>query len=131
MIAVKVTLLDGSTREFETWVEFYDERDSLTLHSHDDKPAFVEYRNDGSVIHKGWYKEDRWHREGDKPAIITYNEDGSVSCQFWYKEGESITEEEAKASNLCRDGHDYVEAACGDYKANVCRRCLAREGGLV
>ena len=130
MIIYKVTLLDGSTREYKTHDEYRKEKDSLTLHSHDDKPAFVEYRDDGSVSCKTWFKEDKWHREGNKPAVIWYDEEGSVWDQDWYKEDKQITEEEAKAS-LCEDGHDYVETACGDYKANVCRRCLAREGGLV
>ena len=131
MIEVRVTLLDGSTREFEDYDEFSDEVESLTLHSHDDKPAYVYYRDDGSVNCERWYEEGKQHREGDKPAKIYYNEDGSVCNQYWWKEGKRITEEEAKAYNLCKDGHDYVEAACGDYKANVCRRCLAREGVLV
>ena len=130
MIAVKVTLLDGSTREYETFDEYYKERNSLTLHSHDDKPTFVWYRNDGNIYIEMWFKENKRHREGDKPAKIYYNRNGSVCNQRWYKEGKRITEEEAKASP-CKDGHDYVEAACGDYKANVCRRCLAREGVLV
>ena len=128
MIEVRVTLLDGSTREYETWDEYWNERDPLTLHSHDDKPAFVVYNKDGSVYSEAWRKEGNLHREGDKPAWIGYNEDGSIHDQEWFKEGKCITEEEAKAYNLCKDGHDYVEAACGDYKANVCRRCLAREG---
>ena len=131
MIEVKVTLLDGSTKEFETYDEYWNERDSLIFHSHDDKPAYVRYRDDGSVGCEIWYKEDRRHREGDKPAYVSYNEDESVANQYRYKEGKELTEEEAKAYNLCKDGHDYVEAACGDYKANVCRRCLAREGVLV
>ena len=130
MIKVKVTLLDGSTKEYETREEYWDERESFTLHSHNDKPACVCYYDDGSISHEAWRKKDKRHREGDKPAYANYNRDGSVDHQEWYKEGKYITEEEAKAS-LCKDGHDYVEAACGDYKANVCRRCLAREGGLV
>ena len=131
MIKVKVTLLDGSTKEYETYGKYRNEEDSLILHSHDDKPAFVKYYADGSVWYEEWYKEGKQHREGDKPAYIIYNRDGSITGQGWWKEGVEITEEEAKASNLCRDGHDYVEAACGDYKANVCRRCLAREGVLI
>ena len=134
MIRYKVTLLDGSTKEFETFDEYYNGVyngvNSLIFHSHDDKPAYVEYYDDGSISCEEWYKEDKEHREGDKPARICYYEDGRVGRQDWWKEGKRITEEEAKAS-LCKDGHDYVEAACGDYKANVCRRCLAREGVLV
>ena len=78
-----------------------------------------------------WHKENKRHREGDKPAYVWYNIDGSIYRQSWWKEGKEITEEEAKAYKLCKDGHDYVETTCGDYKANVCRRCLAREGDLI
>ena len=45
----KVTLLDGSTREYETWSEYINERNSLTLHSHNDKPAHVSYYDNGRV----------------------------------------------------------------------------------
>ena len=127
MIKVKVTLLDESTKEYETRSEYWNERESFTLHSHSGKPAYVEYYNDGSICCEVWFKEGRHHREGDKPTIIWYNIDESICHKVWHKEGKEITEEEAKAS-LCKDGHDYVETACGDYKANVCRRCLAREG---
>ena len=131
MIKVKITLLDGITREYETFGEYCNETDSLILHSHDDKPAYVEYYNDGSISCKIWYKKGKRHREGDKPAYMNHDREGNILNKGWYKEGKKITEEEAKAYNLCKDGHDYVEAACGDYKANVCRRCLAREGGLI
>ena len=130
MIEVKVTLLDGSTKEYETRSEYWNERESFTLHSHSGKPAYVYYYDDGNVWDEAWFKEGKRHREGDKPAYIGYHKDGSIDYQYWYKEGKEITEEEVKAS-LCKDGHDYVETACGDYKANVCRRCLAREGVLV
>ena len=119
MIRYKVTLLDGSTREYETWDEYWDEEGSLIFHSYDDKPAYIWYRGDGSIRREVWYKEGKRHREGDKPAKIWYNRDGSVLTQYWYKEGKQITEKEAKTYALCEDGHDYVEAACGDYKANV------------
>ena len=128
MIVVKATLLDGSTREFESYDEYCKETGSLTLHSHNDKPAYVGYRDDGSICYKGWYKEDKchresdksasmrynvnrsiwyqdwWkegkqHREGDKPALIWYNRDGCVHSQEWWKEGKQITKEEAKKHN--------------------------------
>ena len=130
MIEYKVTLLDGSTREYETWGEYRNERESLTLHSHNDRPAYVKYFNNGSIRREKWFKKNKEHREGDRPAVIHYNRGGDVIDLLWWKEGRCIAEEEVKAS-LCKDGHDYVEAACGDYKANVCRRCLAREGVLV
>ena len=150
---VKVTLLDGSTREFNSWNDYYNIANTLTLHSYNDKPAYIDCYNDGSISYQAWYKEGKLHREDDKPAIISYNNDGSIHYQYWYKEGKyhredvkpafisynndgtisyqawykegkEITKEEAKAYNQCKDGHNYRETFCGDYKVMMCCRCF-------
>jgi len=94
---VKVTLLDGSIREFNSYDDYDRVRNTLTLHSHNDKPAYIDYNNDGSIRYQVWYKEGKYHREDDKPAIIGYYNDGSICFQYWYKEGKYHREDDKPA----------------------------------
>ena len=119
--AVKVTLLDGSIREFNSY-DYYGERASLILHSHNDQPAYINYYENGSIYNQVWYKEGKRHRDNDLPAYISYYRDGSIYCQRWYKEDKKVTEEEAKKLNACSNGHDYKEVG-GMYPCTMCARC--------
>ena len=125
---IKVTLLDGTTREFDTWDEYRNVRDSLTLHSWNDQPAIIHYYDNGSIWYQYWYKEGKYHREGDLPAIIIYYSNDSIEYQAWYKQGKKVTKEEAKKLSVCYNGHNYVlVTACG-VTSNMCTRCYKREG---
>jgi len=83
---------------------------------HRDSGPAVEFA-DG---YKAWYINGKYHRDSG-PAIEFA--DGS---KWWYINGKEVTEEEAKAYQ-CRNGHNYVEVACGDYVSNICKRCLGKE----
>ena len=62
---IKVTLLDGSIREFNSYDDYDRVRNTLTLHSHNDKPAYIDYNNDGSIWYQAWYLNGKYYSEKD------------------------------------------------------------------
>ena len=67
---VKVTLLDGSTREFNSWNDYYNIANTLTLHSYNDKPAYIDCYNDGSISYQEWYLNNKEYTEEDYKAYL-------------------------------------------------------------
>lgn len=47
----------------------------------------AEFRTDGSVIRRTFYKGGQKHRDGDLPAQISYDESGAVDGETWYQNG--------------------------------------------
>ena len=52
----------------------------------DDKPAYIEYYENGNIKYNKWYKHNQLHRDG-KPAILFYDEQGKIYTQEYYKYG--------------------------------------------
>jgi hypothetical protein len=56
------------------------------LHSTDDHPAVIEYRY-GTITKQAWYDYDKLHREGDKPALLEWADDGTSITVGYYNRG--------------------------------------------
>ena len=66
----------------------------------EDGPAFIEYRNDGSIWSKHYCINGKFHRE-DGPAFIEYNSNGNIASERYYINGiESSKEEYLKLISL-------------------------------
>ena len=61
-------------------------------HREGDKPAYVQYREDGSIWEELWCKNGEYHREGDKPATISYYTNGKFQSRRWMKDGKENRE---------------------------------------
>lgn len=46
---------------------------SLRKHRDSDLPAWIEYRDDGSLANEFWYTNGKPHRAHDLPAVIYYS----------------------------------------------------------
>lgn len=53
-------------------------------HRKNDRPAFIEYNEDGKIISQSWYKNGKLYRKNN-PAIIIYNNIGVIIKQEWYE----------------------------------------------
>lgn len=47
----------------------------------------AEFRADGSVLRRTFYRGGQKHRDGDLPAQISYDESGNVDGEVWYQNG--------------------------------------------
>ena len=52
-------------------------------------PAWEEFRADGSVGYREWYRDGKLHREGG-PAVEGFRPDGSVGYRVWYEHGKQV-----------------------------------------
>tara|TARA_B100000745_G_scaffold192726_1_gene126790 strand:- start:46208 stop:46504 length:297 start_codon:yes stop_codon:yes gene_type:complete len=53
------------------------------------RPAYIEYRPDGSVMRRSYYLHGKLHREGG-PATIEYQRDGSVLYGSYYQNDDEV-----------------------------------------
>lgn len=67
-----------------TRIEYHYEYDNH--HSSNNLANYFVFENNIKIV-EGYYINNLCHREEDKPAIIQYYEDGSVKCEFYYKNG--------------------------------------------
>ena len=57
-------------------------------------PATIRYFPDTDIIWcQRWYRHGRLHNDNDEPAWIVYKEDGSVVKMKWYINGVLVREE--------------------------------------
>lgn len=70
--------------EFFAYLEIEHFKDGK-LH-HDNMPAGLTYRENGTISCERWFKNGQFHREDDKPVVIVYHENGCVKKESWYKD---------------------------------------------
>jgi len=72
--------------------EYINDIIKLTWHR-EDGPAYIDYFNNGTIEHEGYYVKDTKHRL-DGPAIIGYNANGDIKYEEYYIEGNEYTKKQ-------------------------------------
>lgn len=53
----------------------------------DDKPAVIEYDENGNILVKIWYQNGLKHRNNNKPALVEYDKENNKITKMWYQHG--------------------------------------------
>ena len=91
------------------------ESDTEILDREGDKPALIEYYENGRIRKETYYKENKIHREGDKPAVIKYTLDGNKKQELYMINGVITRNEKAAIINYGDNNviHDEMFAVDG------------------
>lgn len=57
------------------------------MHRDNDLPAYIQYREDGSIDRCVWRQNGWRHREHDLPAVIDYDKNNLIVSEEWYQRG--------------------------------------------
>lgn len=87
----EIIFFDGRRRE-DKWM-IVDKNGELVLHNSADKPALIQYYENGEIMLESWFHLGKVHREADKPAEIYYFRESEIEKKLWNEDDDDEDEE--------------------------------------
>ena len=81
MYSIIITTLDGKEECFESFEQYVKYSYKYILHSHDNKPAYINHRSVDKRI-ESWFYRNRLHCDSG-PAIIHLKDNVIYEFQYW------------------------------------------------